>query len=90
MLALGHLGHRPVKGALEDRLNAARPEEVPRIVEALVGVADDETAVALGRVAERAAGVGTRTVIMDRLAEFENPVAARWLARLADHPSLAV
>ena len=90
LLALGHVGHRPAKFALEARLHAAPAEEIPRIVEALVAVADEETAVSLGRVAERAADEGVRTAIAEALSAFETRTAARWLARLADDPSPAV
>ncbi len=84
LLALGHLGHRPAKFALEDRLRDALPEQIPGIVEALGAVADEETAVSLGRVAERSADDGVRIAIAETLAELETRTAASWLARLAD------
>ena len=90
LLALGHLGHRPIKNALEDRLHAARAEEIVKIVEALVAVADEETAVTLGRVAERTADDSARVVVTEALAEPETPTAATWLERLADDPSPTV
>lgn len=81
-LTLGRLGYRPVKPELEALLMRAAPLDLPAVVEALVPVADDDTAVVLGRVAERSDEEG-RIAIAAALGAIEAPGAAACLARLA-------
>lgn len=88
-LTLGRLGHRPVKAELEALLVRATPLDLPLVVEALVRVADDDTAVVLGRVAERSDEAGRRAVV-EALGEIDGPGAATWLVRLARDPKASV
>ena len=90
LIALGNLGHRPVRGALESRLQTAPVDEIPRIVEALVPVSDAETAVGLGRLAERIADETVRHVVAEALAEMGGRAAVTWLLRLVDDPCPAI
>ena len=85
-MALGNLGYRPVKNRLEARLETATSEEIPDILEALGPVADEETAVRLGRVAERSPENAVRRLIADALAEVPGGKAVSRLLRLADDP----
>lgn len=81
-LTLGRLGYRPAKPELEALLMRATPLDLPSVVEALVPVADDDTAVVLGRVAERCDEEG-RIAIAEALGSIEAPGAVACLARLA-------
>ena len=87
LIALGYLGYRPVKEALEARLRTARPAEIPKVVESLAGVADAETAVTLGRAAEGTSDGTARRAIAQALAELGGTAATTWLLRLAGDPS---
>lgn len=88
-LTLGRLGHRAVKAELEALLVRATPIDLPAVVDALVRIADDDTAVMLGRVAERSDEAGRRAVV-DALGEIDGPGAATWLVRLARDPKPSV
>jgi hypothetical protein len=88
-LTLGRLGHRAVKAELEALLVRATPVDLPGVVDALVRIADDDTAVVLGRVAERSDEAGRRAVV-NALGEIDTPGAAVWLARLARDPKPSV
>lgn len=81
-LTLGRLGYRPAKPELEALLMRATPHDLPSVVEALVPVADNDTAVMLGRVAERCDEEG-RITIASALGAIEAPGAVACLARLA-------
>jgi HEAT repeat protein len=81
-LTLGRLGHRPVKPDLEALLVRAAPLDLPQVVEALLPVADADTAVVLGRVAERSDERG-RAAIADALGALDAAGAVPVLARLA-------
>ncbi|HSK41870.1 MAG TPA: HEAT repeat domain-containing protein [Arenibaculum sp.] len=81
-LTLGRLGHRPVKPELEELLVRAAPMDLAAVAQALVPVADDDTAVVLGRVAERSDEAG-RLAIVEALGALDLPEAAVWLVRLA-------
>ena len=86
LIALGNLGHRPVKKALEARLETAAIGEIPKLVDALVPVSDEETAVVLGRMAERISDENVRYVVAEALAELDGRAAVTWLLRLVDGP----
>ena len=86
LIALGNLGYRPVKEALEARLRTARPAEIPKVVESLAGVADAETAVTLGRAAEGTSDDTARRAIAQALAELSGRAATNRLLRLAGDP----
>jgi HEAT repeat protein len=90
LMALGHLGYGPVKDALEARLLTAPPGEIPKFVEALVLVSDEDTAVHLGRLAERTEDKGARCAIVRALADLESTTAATWLLRLVEDPCARV
>ncbi|WP_207477043.1 HEAT repeat domain-containing protein [Arenibaculum pallidiluteum] len=82
-LTLGRLGHRPAKGALEELLVRSTPSDLPLVVEALLPVADEDTAVVLGRVAERSDEAG-RLAIAEALGQLgQLPAAVAVLGRLA-------
>ena len=90
LIALGHLGHRPVKNALESRLQTAPVDEIPKIVDALVPVSDAETVVSLGRLAERISDKNVRYVVAEALAQSGVRAAVTWLLRLVDDPCPAI
>ncbi len=90
LIALGNLGHRPVKKALEARLQTAAIDEIPKIVDALVPVSDEETAVSLGRLVERISDENVRYVVAEALAELDGRAAVTWLLRLVDDPCPAI
>ncbi len=90
LIALGNLGHRPVKKALESRLQTAPVAEIPKIVDALVPVSDAETAVGLGRLVERISDDKDRHVVAEALAELGGRAAVTWLLRLVDDPCPAI
>lgn len=81
-LTLGRLGYRPVKPELEELLVRAAPMDLAAAAQALVPVADDDTAVMLGRVAERSDEAG-RLAIVEALGALDLPEAVAWLVRLA-------
>ncbi len=89
-IALGTLGHRPIKNILESRLQTAAIDDIPRIVDALVAVSDEETAVCLGRLVERVSDKSVRCVVAEALAELDGRAAVTWLLRLVDDPSPAI
>jgi HEAT repeat protein len=90
LIALGNLGHRPVKKILESRLQTASIDDIPRIVDALVPVSDEETAVCLGRLVERVSDENVRCVVAEALAELDGRAAVTWLLRLVDDPCPAI
>jgi hypothetical protein len=90
LIALGNLGHRPVKKILESRLQTASIDEIPKIVDALVPVSDEETAVCLGRLVERVSDENVRCVVAEALAELDGRAAVTWLLRLVDDPCPAI
>ena len=90
LIALGNLGHRPVKKILESRLQTAAFDDIPRIVDALVAVSDEETAVCLGRLVERVSDEAVRCVVAEALAELDGRAAVTWLLRLVDDPCPAI
>ncbi len=90
LIALGQLGHRPVKKALESRLQTAAIDEIPKVVDALVPVSDEETAISLGRLAERVTDENVRYVVAEALAELDGRAAVTWLLRLVDDPCPAI
>jgi HEAT repeat protein len=86
LIALGNLGYRPVKKILESRLQTAAIDEIPKIVDALIPVSDEETAVSLGRLVERISDEKVRCVVAEALAELDGRGAVTWLLRLVDDP----
>ncbi len=90
LIALGNLGHRPVKKVLESRLQTAAIDEIPKIVDALVPVSDEETAIGLGRLVERVSDEYVRYVVAEALAELDGRAAVTWLLRLVDDPCPAI
>ena len=90
LIALGNLGHGPVKKVLESRLQTAAIDEIPKIVDSLVPVSDEETAVSLGRLAERISDENVRYVVAEALAELDGRAAVTWLLRLVDDPCPAI
>ena len=90
LIALGNLGHRPVKKALESLLQTAAIDEIPKIVDALVPVSDEETAISLGRLAERVSDENVRYIVAEALAELDGRAAVTWLLRLVDDPCSAI
>ncbi len=90
LIALGNLGHRPVKKILESRLQTASIDEIPKIVDALVPVSDEETAICLGRLVERISDENVRCVVAEVLAELDGRAAMTWLLRLVDDPCPAI
>lgn len=80
-LALGGLSLRGGKQALEAWLPTATPVDLPEVAAALVPVADDDTAVLLGRAAERADLPG-RLAIVAALGQIDGRAAITWLGRL--------
>jgi HEAT repeat protein len=81
-LARGHLGDTSAKLVLEQRLRAAPANEVPPIARALIGIADSDTVVLLGRAAEHAE-IPVRVAIVEALGEIDLPPAVAWLLRFA-------
>jgi HEAT repeat protein len=81
-LALGELGYKPVREHLEELLERATPIDIPAVAHALVAVADDDTPILLGRVAERCDETG-RTAIVKALGQIDRPQAVTALIRLA-------
>lgn len=90
LIALGYLGHRPVKKALESRLQTAAIDEIPKIIDSLVPVSDEETAVILGRLAERIPDENVRCVVAEALTELDGRASVTWLLRLVDDPCPAI
>ena len=90
LIALGNLGHRPVKKILESRLQTAAIDDIPTIIDALVPVSDEETAVCLGRLVERVSDENVRCVIAEALAGLDGRAAVTWLLRLVDDPCPAI
>jgi HEAT repeat protein len=88
-LALGRLGWRDAKPALEASLDTAAAVDLPAVVEALRPLADAETAVRLGRAADRMDEAG-RILAVGVLAEIGGPAAAQALARRTRDPRAAV
>ena len=88
-LALGHLGHADAKGPLEASLDRAAPVDLPRVLEALRGLADGESAVHVGRAADRMDEAG-RLLAVAVLGEIGGPAAVTWLVRRAQDPRPAV
>lgn len=81
-LTLGALALPAGKEPLEAWLPAATPLDLPQVVAALVPVADEDTAVLLGRAAERADLEG-RLAVVAALGQIEGRAAVTWLGRLA-------
>lgn len=81
-LARGHLRDHAAKPVLEQRLRAASAGEIPRLVHALVGVADADTVVLLGRTAARVDS-SARQIIVEALGQIDAPAAVVWLVRFA-------
>jgi HEAT repeat protein len=81
-LARGQLRDHAAKPVLEQRLRAASAGEMPRLVRALVGVADADTVVLLGRSAARVESSIRRTIVQ-ALGEIDSSAAVVWLARFA-------
>jgi HEAT repeat protein len=81
-VALGRMGYRPIKNRLEELLSEAVTVDVPVLADALIAVADDDTAVLLGRTAERADEAG-RCAIVQALGQMEARNAAMSLARMS-------
>ncbi len=90
LIALGQLGHRPVKKILESRLQTADIDEIPKIVDALIPVSDEETAVSLGRLVERVSDENVRYIVVEALAGLDGRAAVTWPLRLVDDPCPAV
>ncbi len=90
LIALGNLGHRPVKKVLESRLQTAAIDEIPKIVDALGPVSDEETAVSLGRLIERISDENVRYVLAEALTELDGRAATTWLLRQVDDPCPAI
>ena len=90
LISLGNLGHRPVKKLLESRLQTAATDEILKIVDALVPVSDEETAICLGRLAERISDENVRRFVVEALAELDGRAAVTWLLRLVDDPCPAI
>lgn len=90
-LARGHLRDHAAKPVLEQRLRAASAGEIPRLARALVGVADADTVVLLGRAAGRADSP-VRQVIVEALGQIDAPAAVVWLVRFAgdEHPEVRI
>lgn len=81
-IALGTLGLPAGKAPLETWLSTATPEDMPRVVAALVPVADTDTTILLGRAAERA-GLEGRLAVVSALGDLGGRGAVTWLGRLA-------
>ena len=90
LFSLGSLGHRPIKKLLESRLQTAAIDEIPKIVDALVPVSDEETAVCLGRLTERISDEKVRCVVAAALADLDGRAAVTWLLRLVDDSCPAI
>jgi hypothetical protein len=84
-VALGRMGYRPIKSKLEELLSEAMAVDIPVLAEALIAVADEDTAVLLGRTAERA-NAEDRCAIAQALGQMETRNAAMSLARMARDP----
>ena len=81
-LALGALGHKPVREPLEELLDRATPIDIPLVAHALIAVADDDTPVKLARAAERCDEEG-RCAIVEALGAMEAPTAVAQLIRMS-------
>lgn len=81
-LTLGALALRAGKEPLEAWLPGATPLDLPQVVTALVPVADEDTAVLLGRAAERADPEG-RLAVVAALGQIDGRASVTWLGRLA-------
>lgn len=81
-LTLGGLALRAGKEPLEAWLPGATPLDLPLVAAALVPVADEDTAVLLGRAAERADLAG-RLSIVAALGQIDGRASVTWLGRLA-------
>lgn len=81
-LALGHMGREVAKSRLESLLLSSAPAEFAEVVQAVIGVADGDTAVLLGRIADRADEAGRRAIAV-ALAEVHGPATVGVLRRLA-------
>ena len=90
LIALANLGHRPVRKVLEGRLQTAAIDEIPGLLDAVVAVSDEETAVCLGRLAERLSDENVRCVVAEALAELDGRAAVTWLLRLVEDPCPAI
>lgn len=91
LLALGRLGYRPVKRDLEERLRRAVPEEaLPALLAAIAPVADDDSAIVVGRRTERTRNPDVRYRLAEALADMEGSVATTWLLRLVGDPHPAI
>jgi len=88
-LALGHLGHRAAKATLEASLDRAAPVDLPRVLAALRGLADAESAVHVGRAADRMDEEG-RLLAVAVLGEIGGQAAVTWLVRRAQDARTAV
>ena len=81
-LALGELGYKPAREALEDLLDRATPIDIPLVARALIAVADEDTPVKLARAAERCDEEG-RCAIVQALGAIDAPTAVPQLVRLS-------
>lgn len=81
-LALGGLAHPAGKAPLETWLSGALPHELPAVIAALGPVADGDTAILLGRAAERA-DLDGRLAVVAALGAIDGRAPVTWLARLA-------
>jgi HEAT repeat protein len=81
-LARGHLRDHAAKPVLEQRLRAASAGEIPRLVHALVGIADADTVVLLGRAAGYVDS-SSRRIIVEALGQIDAPSTVIWLVRFA-------
>jgi HEAT repeat protein len=88
-LALGELGYKPAREALEELLDRATPIDIPLVARALVAVADDDTPVKLVRAAERCDEQG-RCAIVEALGAMERPTAVGQLIRMTRDSRSAV
>ncbi|HZH28243.1 MAG TPA: HEAT repeat domain-containing protein [Azospirillaceae bacterium] len=89
VLALGHLGWRPAKAALEASLDRAAPVDLPDILAALRPLADGESAVHIGRACERMDEAG-RIAAVEVLADIGGPAAVAGIIRRVRDPRAAV
>jgi HEAT repeat protein len=82
-VALGRLGHAPIRERLEDLLTRATPVDLPVIAAALAPIGTNDTAVLLSRTAERGDESG-RLAIAAALGRIATAGAGAGLARLAE------
>ena len=80
----------PSRRFLESRLQTADIDEIPKIVDALIPVSDEETAVSLGRLVERVSDENVRYIVVEALAGLDGRAAVTWPLRLVDDPCPAV